>query len=107
MNRYTLIVIENLSKFLNDLSEGDKSKINSIFRLFEEYGQTLPAKYLKRLSGTNELWELRAKRVRIFLVMVGNIGIAVHGIIKKTQKTPKQDIDLAVKRATKAKGDLL
>jgi len=94
MNRWTLIGTEQLGKFLNGLSE-------------EEYGQILPAKYLKRMAGTKELWELRAKRIRIFIVISGNIGIAVHGIIKKSQKTPKQDIELAVKRAIKAKEDLL
>lgn len=107
MNRWTLIGTEQLGRFLNGLSEEERTKVNSIFLLFEEYGQILPAKYLKRMAGTKELWELRAKRIRIFIVISGNIGIAVHGIIKKSQKTPKQDIELAVKRAIKAKEDLL
>lgn len=54
-----------------------------------------------------ELWELRAKRVRIFLLISGNTGIAVHGIIKKTQKTPRKDIELAESRGKKAGKDLL
>lgn len=107
MNRWTLISTEQLGRFLNGLSEEEKTKVKSIFLLFEEYGQMLPAKYLKRMAGIKELWELRAKRIRIFLVISGNIGFAVHGIIKKSQKTPKQDIELAVKRAIKAKKELI
>lgn len=107
MNTWNLIIIQQLGEFLDGLTENDRTKINSIFLLFREYGQTLPAKHLKRMSGTKELWELRAKRIRIFIVISGNTGIAVHGIIKKTQRTPKQDIELAVKRAKKAKEDLL
>lgn len=104
---WQIIIIEQLDRFLDTLSNKDKAKVHSIFLLFEEYGQALPVKYLKRMSGTKELWELRAKRIRIFLVIAGKIGIAVHGIFKKTQKTPKQDIDLAVKRGQKAKEELV
>ncbi len=107
MNKWRLIVIEVVDKFIDELRAKEKTKVESLFLLFEEYGYTLPVKYLKRISGTKELWELRAKRVRIFLVISGSVGIAVHAIIKKSQKTPKQDIDLAVKRAIKAKEDLL
>lgn len=107
MNRWELIIIETVGKFFDKLEEDERSKVKSLSILFKEYGSTLPDKYLKRMSGTKELWELRAKRIRIFLVISKNMGIAVHAIIKKSQKTPKQDIDLAVKRAVKAKEDLL
>ncbi len=107
MNKWDLIIIKAVNEFLGELTKDDRSKVKSLSLLFKEYGTTLPAKYLKRLSGTRELWELRAKRIRVFLVISGNVGIAVHAIIKKSQRTPKQDIDLAAKRAIKAKEDLL
>lgn len=107
MNKWQFIITEWVAEFIGNLSVKDEAKVRNIIRLFEEYGQALPVKYLRRISGTKELWELRAKRARIFLVISGNIGIAVHGIIKKSQKTPKQDIELAVKRAVKTKEELL
>ncbi len=107
MSKWDLVIIETVGKFLDKLEEDERSKVKSLSILFKEYGLMLPKKYLKRMSGTKELWELRAKRIRIFLVISKNMGIAVHAIIKKSQKTPKQDIDLAVKRAVKAKEDLL
>jgi phage-related protein len=55
------------------------------------------------LSGYKDLWEVRSKltggriaRV-IFYISRGEM-ILLHGFIKKSQKTPKQEIDLALKR---------
>ena len=49
------------------------------------------------------LWEVRSKLPRrriarlLFFVHEGRIGV-VHGFIKKTQKTPPDDLDLARRR---------
>jgi phage-related protein len=54
------------------------------------------------------LWEVRSSLPRgriarvLFCVVTGQM-VLLHGFIKKTQKTPKLDIDLAVKRM---KGEL-
>jgi phage-related protein len=51
----------------------------------------------------NELWEVRSRLQRgriarvIFCVEQGSM-ILLHGFMKKSQKTPQQDIDLALKR---------
>ena len=98
MDTWHFKVIEQVDKFLNALSVGDQAKVRDLFRIFEEFGPTLPVKYMKRISGTRELWELRAKRVRIFFYIHGDTGIGVHGIIKKSQKTPIQEIKTALLR---------
>lgn len=98
MGNWIFTVTKGVQKFIDALSTGDKAKINSIFLLFEEYGPSLPSKYIKRMSGTKELWELRAKRVRVFFFINGNTGVGVHAIVKKSQKTPKSDIDTAIRR---------
>lgn len=55
--------------------------------------------YLKQLTGVKKLWELRAERYRIFLTPLKQKNILlIHAIIKKTQKTPKKELKLAVKR---------
>ncbi len=103
MNTWNIKTVEQVDKFLEKLSIGQQAKVKSIFLLFKEYGTTLPTKYLKKMSGREELWELWAKNVRIFIFMHENTGIAVHGIVKRTQKTPKADLDLAVKRIKEVK----
>jgi hypothetical protein len=64
-------ITEIVKKFIEKLSKVEQSKTRSIFLLFEQYGPALPGKYLKRLSGTEDLWELRAKRARIFFFYMG------------------------------------
>lgn len=49
------------------------------------------------------LWEVRSnisdKRiVRVFFTVSENKMILLHAIIKKSQKTPKEDLALAIKR---------
>ena len=57
------------------------------------------------------LFEIRTDLVgsriaRVFFGIGGGIMLLVHGIIKKTRKTPIQDIDLARKRLRAARGSL-
>ncbi len=106
MNKWQIIITPWVQEFILSTQPAEQSKIKQIILLFAEYGPTLPNKYLKRLSGTKKLWEIRAKRARVFLVIIKNQGITVHGIFKKTQKTPKRDIDLALQRWEKAKKEL-
>jgi len=64
----------------------------------------IPDKFLKRLSNTDGLWEIRVSAgngiFRIFCFFDnGNLIILLSGFQKKTQKTPKNEI----KRAEKLK----
>jgi phage-related protein len=50
-----------------------------------------------------ELWEVRSslprgRIARVLFCLERECMALLHGFIKKTQKTPKQDIDLALKR---------
>ena len=54
-------------------------------------------------SLTNGLWEVRSnvssgRIARVIFCIVGGEMVLLHGFIKKTQKTPRQDLDLALKR---------
>ena len=48
------------------------------------------------------LWEVRINLprgiARIFFTVAGNVMVLLHGLIKKTQQTPRQDLELARKR---------
>ncbi len=55
------------------------------------------------------LWEVRSnlgnhKIARVIFCMGDGYMILLHGFIKKTQKTPLQDIDLALKRKREVTG---
>lgn len=48
------------------------------------------------------LWEVRSRLgeriARVFFVVEGSTMVLLHGFIKKTQKTPKHELDLAKQR---------
>lgn len=83
-------------KFINDLDKIKRARVDRIYDLFEIYGTYLPSKYLKKI--TKEVWELRPGDLRLFLTIRGSKGFVVHAIFKKTQKTPKKDLELAIQR---------
>jgi phage-related protein len=50
----------------------------------------------------NGLWEVRSRLensiARVIFMIDGSTMVLLHGFIKKTQKTPKHELDLAIKR---------
>ena len=62
----------------------------------------IPEKYFKHMEGTKGLYEIRIQVggniYRVFSFFdKGNIVVLGNGFQKKSQKTPKQEIDLALK----------
>lgn len=87
--------------FINSLEAKAKSKVINSIDLLEEFGITLGASHVKKLTGT-ELWELRilgGDNIRVFYVAVfGRKFLLLHGFQKKTQKTETKEIKVAVGR---------
>ena len=77
-----------------------QDKIFKVIEIIETY-QRVPSTYLKVIVGTNGLYEARIKlgsniwRVFCFFDK-GKLVILLNGFAKKTQKTPKKEIDKAV-----------
>jgi phage-related protein len=50
----------------------------------------------------NGLWEVRSRLggriARVMFCVEGQTMVLLHGFVKKTQKTPKHELDLALKR---------
>lgn len=78
-----------------------------IIELIEEFGPNLGKPHTSAMG--KGLFEIRAKGKegigRSFFCSFENDEIVIlHSIIKKTQKTPKKDLDLAIKRMKELKG---
>jgi phage-related protein len=89
--------------FLVDLPEKDRARIAWTINLLEEYGLQLGLPYVKHLRG--KLWELRIRAGRkdyriIYFAYVGQRFIILHGFVKKTQKTPRRELEVAERRMT-------
>ena len=76
---------------------------DKIFKILEviETLERIPKNYLKQISGTNGLYETRIQlgtdiwRVFCFFDK-GKLVILLNGFQKKTQKTPKKEIEKAI-----------
>jgi phage-related protein len=78
-----------------------RDKIEWTLRLMEHV-DVIPEQYLKYLTGTDGLYEIRVQHgnniFRIFSFFdKGNIIVLGHGFQKKTEKTPRKEIERAKK----------
>jgi phage-related protein len=78
-----------------------KDKITWTLKLIEEI-RSIPETYLKHLTGTDGLYEIRVQSgsdiFRIFCFFdEGNLIVLMNGFQKKTQKTPVEELAKAIK----------
>lgn len=92
--------IADYIKELNQKSVANKesrinfNKIVAYFDLLEEFGTRVGAPVTKHLDG--EIWELRPLKNRfLYAYYKDNTFIILHYFIKKTQKTPRREIEQA------------
>lgn len=72
----------------------NRNKVNDYIQLLAEYGTYIGEPVCKHLEG--DIWELRPLDNRIlFAGVVDGKFVLLHQFLKKTQKTPKIEIDQA------------
>ena len=88
-------------EFLLSLEIRQQAKIRRILATITEYGLQPVIPHLRKLTGT-PLWEIRIlgqDNIRILYVTAHREAIlALHGFIKKSQKTPEREINTALER---------
>jgi phage-related protein len=103
MNQKVREVVEFENHFSEFLKKQPVKVQNKIFKIIEaiETLERVPSNYLKMLVGTNGLYEARIQlgsdiwRVFCFFDH-GKLVILLNGFTKKTQKTPKNEIEKAL-----------
>jgi len=86
-----LIFDPRAEKFIKSLSDKDIAKVLEYIDLFEDYGFGLDQRYLKKVKGS--IWELRPKRIRLFIFKGTKKKIIIHASYKKSQKIAKKDLE--------------
>jgi len=70
-----------------------------------QYGWPIGMPLVKKLC--KGIWEIRTnlenKISRVLFTLLGDQIFLLHGFIKKTEKTPKNDLDLAINRMKQLK----
>ncbi len=75
------------------------NKHNDYLQALAEFGLKLGEPYIKHLQGN--IWELRPLRDRsLFAVWQEDSFVLLHCFVKKTQKTPKREIEQAIREWT-------
>jgi phage-related protein len=91
---------EPVREWLRVMPAGDRAVIGNDMRRVQ-YGWPVGMPLVRNLNGG--LWELRCslpsrREARVIFVVGGEVIVALHGFIKKTQKTPSAEIALARRR---------
>lgn len=88
-------------EFYLSLDSTVQEKIEYVFKVIRTVDR-IPQKFLKHIESTDGLYEIRIKVgsdiFRVFCCFeAGRIVILFNGFQKKSQKTPKKEIDKALK----------
>lgn len=92
-------VLEYLNKLKKQNSKNSRLNLNKIqdyIQVLAMNGKSAGLPYIKHIE--EEIWELRPLKNRIFFVSFTNGRfVLLHCFLKKTQKTPKREIEKAKK----------
>lgn len=99
--RSVLFYKNNFETFYENQAPRIKHKIDEVL-FFLTIMDRIPSKFLKHLEGTNGLYEIRVEQgsniFRIFCCFdEGKLIVLFNGFQKKSQKTPKAELDKAEK----------
>lgn len=84
-------------EYINGLEASERAEIRNALRLLREFGTALSLPHVRHLQ--DKLWELRPGRNRLlYFVQTGRCFVVVHAFRKQTGKTPKREIDVALRR---------
>lgn len=97
-----LVFFKNYFKdFFEPLSDKLKGKIDQVLFMVR-IAERIPKKFFQHMTGTDGLFEIRIEYqsniYRIFCCFdEGNLVVLFNGFQKKSQKTPKKEIDKALR----------
>jgi len=88
--------------WLLELDKADRKAIDEDMATLE-FSWPIGKPKCSPMKGIKGLYEVRSKisgkRIaRVLFVIIGSKMVLLHGFIKKTQKTPPKDLNLAIKR---------
>ncbi|HLA05373.1 MAG TPA: type II toxin-antitoxin system RelE/ParE family toxin [Syntrophales bacterium] len=98
----TINGVSPVEEFLETLDDNQARKVLWVLRLMKEVNP-IPSNYFSKLVNTDDIWEVRVQYGGNTFRLLGffddaKLIVLTHGFQKKTQKTPKQHIELAESR---------
>lgn len=104
----TLTGISPVEEFLDTLADAQMKKILWVLKLVREL-DPVPSQYFTKLVNTDDIWEVRVQISGNIFRLLGfldgdRLVILTNGFQKKTQKTPRREIELAEARKREYQG---
>jgi phage-related protein len=101
VNRQISTYGKYFNEFYSKLDKDLQDKIDWVFELIKAVHQ-IPKKYFQHLESTDGVYEIRVEyESNIYRILCffdeGNLIVLINSFQKKSQKTPKQEIELAKK----------
>ena len=97
---------EPVREWLKSLTREDRRSIGEDIKT-AQFGWPLGMPLIRKLE--KGLWEVRTTLgdgiARVIFTVVGNRMILLHGFVKKSQKTPKNDLETARKRLSQVEAN--
>lgn len=91
-----------VADYIISLNPKSRAKVARALDLLEQYGSALGSPHVKPLKGTGGLYELRVpfggQAYRLFFFPDGGDVVVVHAFTKKSEKTPKKELQIAISR---------
>jgi len=93
---------EPVRDYVRALSPRERDVWDETLALLEAFGSDAPVS-LRQLQG--KLWEIRVGRHRVaYVLLAGSQMVLLHAFKKQGQRTPRRDIELALRRAKEVLG---
>ena len=99
---------EPVREWILDLTPEDRKQIGEDLKVVE-LGWPIGMPVCRHLNGFPGLYEVRSnisdgRIARVLFVIEGTDRVLLHGFIKKSQKTPRSDIETALQRRRRLEG---
>lgn len=87
--------------FIESLPTEERAKVYGHVEILANKGVLLEKPFVDHIDG--KIWELRIsitkREVRmLYFMTTGKTAVLLHGFVKKTQRTPRGEIEIAVRR---------
>lgn len=99
--RWKVDLYDGVEEIILDMPPKLRARMLKLLELIEEHGANLGEPHTKSIG--DGLFEIRAKAKEgigrsLFCYLNGANIVVLHAFVKKTQKIPKKDLDLAFER---------
>ncbi|MFA6376532.1 MAG: type II toxin-antitoxin system RelE/ParE family toxin [Candidatus Paceibacterota bacterium] len=99
---HKIILDDLVEEFINYLEKPAIAKVLRVIDLLENFGHGLGMPHSKKITAA--IYELRIRgrhEIRFLYCFQGKNIVLLHGFVKKSDKIPKKEIEVAIRRCEK------